>query len=117
MSTRQRMVHRTTIERNGNLAPDAYGQPDAPAWYPHITGQSCYFWEPSSQRGEQMNERNADIYSHRLLLPLGTDITEEDRINGVTDRHGATISDGVFDIKQIVRKPDHLRLVLEAVQS
>ena len=117
MSTRAWMVHRTTIERNGNLAPDAYGQPDAPTWYPHLVQQACYFWEPSSQRGEQMGERNADIYSHRMVLPKGTDITEEDRVNGIADRKGTVITAGVFDIKQIVRKPDHLLLVLEAVQS
>lgn len=117
MSARQRMTHRVIVERNGNLAPDAYGQSDAPTWYPHLTGQAGYFWEPSSQRGEQIAARNADIYSHRLLLPLGVDVTEEDRINGVTDRRGETISNGTFDIKQIVRKPDHLLLVLEVVQS
>jgi hypothetical protein len=117
MSIRQWMVQRTNIERNGNLAPDAYGQPDAPTWYPHLVQQSCYFWEPSSQRGEQMGERNADIYSHRMVVPKGTDITEEDRVNGVADRTGTVITTGVFDIKQIVRKPNHLLLVLEAVQS
>ena len=117
MSTRQRMRHRAIIERNGNLTPDAYGQPDVPIWYVHVGGAPCYFWEPSAQRGEIAGERNADIYAHRLLLPLGVDITEEDRVNGVTDRRGQTISDGVFGITQIVRKPDHLLLVLETVQS
>ena len=117
MSTRQRMTHRATIERNGNLVPDAYGQPDAPVWYAHLTGQACYFWEPTAQRGEITGERNADVYAHRLLLPLAVDVTEEDRVNGVTDRRGQTISDGVFGITQIVRKPDHLLLVLETVQS
>lgn len=117
MSTRSWMVHRATIERNGNLAPDAYGQPDAPAWYPHLTQQACYFWQPSTQWGEQMGERNADIYAHRMIVPKGTDVTEEDRVNGVADRKGSEITAGVFDIKQVVRKPNHLLLVLEAVQS
>jgi len=117
MSIRQRMVHRATIERDGNLVADAYGQPDAPVWYAHVTGQACYFWEPSAQRGEIAGERNADIYAHRLLLPLAVDVTEEDRVNGVTDRRGQTITAAVFNITQIVRKPDHLLLVLETVQS
>lgn len=117
MSIRQRMVHRATIERDGNLVADAYGQPDAPVWYAHVTGQACYFWEPSAQRGEIAGERNADIYAHRLLLPLGVDITEEDRINGVRDRRGQMITAAVFNITQIVRKPDHLLLVLEVVES
>ena len=64
-----------------------------------------------------MGERNADIYSHRMIVPRGTDITEEDRVNGIADRKGTVITAGVFDIKQIVRKPNHLLLVLEAVQS
>jgi hypothetical protein len=112
-----RLVHRALIERNRTLAADAYGQPAEPTWYAHIVIQRCYFWEPSAQRGEQIGERNADLYSHRLLLPLTVDVTEEDRVNGIRDRRGRTINAGVFAIQQIVRKPDHLLLVLEAVQS
>ena len=117
MTTRQRMTHRAIIERNGNLAPDAYGQPDVPIWYPHVSAQPCYFWEPTGQRGEIVGERNADVYAHRLLLPLLVDVTEEDRINGITDRRGQTITAAVFNITQVVRKPDHLLLVLEVVES
>jgi hypothetical protein len=115
MSIRQQMVHRALVER-ATYTTDAYGQP-VPTWATQVASQACYFWEPSAQRGEQMGERNADIYSHRLVVPQGTDITEEDRVNGVTDRKGTVITEALFDIKQIVRKPDHLLLVLETVQS
>jgi len=117
MSTRNRMMHRALVQRDTTATTDAYGQPDVPTWTTHIPAQPCYFWEPSAQRGEQRGERNADLYSQRLLVPLGTDITEEDRISGISDRRGRTVSDGVFGITQIVRKPDHLLLALEAVES
>jgi hypothetical protein len=116
MSTRQRMTHRATVQR-ATTVTDAYGLPGPPTWADHIAALACYFYEPSGQRGEQIGERNADLYSHRLLAPAGTDVTEEDRIAGIVDRRGETVTDAVFDIKQIVRKPDHLLLVLEAVQS
>jgi hypothetical protein len=116
MSIRQRMVHRALVER-ATYTTDAYGQP-VPTWATQVASQPCYFWEPSSsQRGEQMGERNADIYSHRLVVPQGTDITEEDRVNGVTDRRGTVITAALFNITQVVRKPDHLLLVLEVVES
>lgn len=117
MSTRNVMTHRTLIERDGNLASDAYGQPDVPTWYALVTAQPCYFWEPSTQRGELVGERNADLYAHQLVLPLGVDITETDRINGVTDRRGRSISTSIYNITQIVRKPDHLLLVLKEAES
>lgn len=115
MSIRQWMVHRALVER-ATYTTDAYGQP-VPTWATHVASQPCYFWEPWAQRGEQMGERNADIYSHRMVVPKGTDITEEDRVNGVADRMGTVITAALFDIKQVVRKPNHLLLVLEAVQS
>lgn len=116
-ATAGRMIHRARIERDSNTTADAYGQPDVPTWAATYTAQPCYLWQPIGQRGEITGERNADIYDHRLLVPLTVDVTEEDRINGITNRRGATISDSVYNIRQIVRKPDHLLLVLETVQS
>ena len=55
--------------------------------------------------------------AHRLLVPLTVDVTETDRITEIRDRKGALIADAVYKIRQIVRKPDHLLLVLETVQS
>lgn len=115
-TTASRMIHRARIERDSNTTPDAYGQPDVPTWAATYTAQPCYLWQPLG-RGEITGERNADIYDHRLLLPLTVDVTEEDRITQVVNRRGATVSDSTYNIRQIVRKPDHLLLVLEAVQS
>lgn len=115
MSTRNRMVQRALVQR-ATYTTDAYGQP-VPTWATHIAAQPCYFWEPTGQRGEIVGERNADIYSHRLLVPLTTDVTEEDRISGVVDRRARTVTASVFNVTQVVRKPDHLLLVLEVVES
>jgi hypothetical protein len=112
MSARNRMTHRALVER-ATYTTDAYG----PTWATHIAAQPCYFWEPTGQRGEIVGPRNADSYAHRLIVPLDTAITEEDRISGVVDRRARVITASVFNITQLVRKPDHLLLVLEVVES
>lgn len=119
--TRQRMTHRCTIERDQSAASGAganpLNAPHAADWRVHLQDVACYYWEPSAQRGEIAGVRNADVYAHRLLVARDLDVTEEDRINGITDRRGATVVDRVFGITQIVRKPDHWLLVLSVVES
>ena len=118
--TRQRMTSRCTVERNQATTVDGYNNPSEPVWAPHLTNLACYYWEPTATAryiGEQTGPRNADLYVPKLLLPAGTDVTEEDRINGITDRRGQTISARVFNITQVVRKPDHVLAVLEVVES
>jgi len=48
-----------------------------------------------------------------LHLSLGLDVTEKDRVNIIKDRLGATILDGVMNIKSILPHHDHFELMLE----
>ncbi len=114
-ASRGQMTQRALVER-ATYTTDAYGQA-VPTWATHIAAQACYYWEPSAQVGTITGARNADSYSHRLLVPLDTDITEEDRINGIADRRATVITARVFRITQLVRKREHLLLVLEVVES
>ena len=113
MSTRSRMVHRCLIERRLSTALDAYGNEQPATWDIHSRSQPCYYWQPPG-RGEQVGPVNVNVYVHQLLLPLGTDVTEADRINGIYDRAGQPVAARVFNIKAVVRKPDHLLLTLES---
>ena len=112
---RSRMTHRCTIERNQTVALDANGNEQAAVWATHIADQPCYYYHSRRWVAEQQGERNVRVYGHQALLPLGTDVDEADRINGISDRRGTIVAGGAFNIAAIVRKPDHLLLRLESV--
>ncbi len=113
MSLRAQMTHRVLVERDGNAGQtDAYNNPQAPSWATHIAAQPCYYYEPAAQRGEQQGERNVNLYTHQVLMPLGVDITEADRINGVVDRRGTVITDKLLNVVAVVRRRDHLLVTL-----
>lgn len=114
---RHRMTHRALVQRNTTAAtPDTYGNAQAATWVTQISAQPCYYWQPSGQRAETQGERNFLAYGHQVVMPLGVDITEADRINGITDRNAGVVSADVFGITAIVRKPDHLLLALEVIK-
>jgi hypothetical protein len=114
MTTRSRMTHRCTVERNGSPGPDGYGNARPSEWGVHISAQPCYYSQPAA-RGEVQGERNVNLYVHQVLVPLGVDVTTADRINGVSDRRGLSVAAGPFNITAIRRLPDHLLLSLESV--
>ena len=114
---RFRMTHRALVERNVTAATqDTYGNEQAATWVTHISAQPCYYWQPATMRAESQGERNVLVYGHQVVMPLDTDITEADRINGISDRCGRVVSADVFGITGIARKPDHLLLTLEVIK-
>ncbi|HSV29703.1 MAG TPA: hypothetical protein VLL76_09085, partial [Candidatus Omnitrophota bacterium] len=83
-------------------------------WRQHVAEQPCYYYEPRAQRGEIADGQKVAIaYAHQVMVPAGVDVTEADRIHGITDRRGASIAGHAFGITRIVRRRDHLLLTLE----
>lgn len=115
MAARDRMTHRARIERS-SAGRDQYGNQLPATWAVHLAAQPCYYWQPSVGRAETEGERNYRAYGHQMLVPLGTDVRESDRVNGIVDRRGYSVSADVFGIIAIVRKPDHLLLTLETIK-
>lgn len=109
MSTRPRqlMTMRATIVRangdaDGSLTDDWGGEladPDPQVW---AEGVPCYAWQPV-ENVEQLMEASGMFGVVRMIVPAGTDVSEEDVIDEITDRRGNTIFDGplrVFGISQ-----------------
>ena len=113
-AVRGRLVQRATIERNMTPDADGYGNARPAAWGTLYAALACYYWQPAGG-GEQQGERNVRIYTHQMLVPAGTAVTEADRVNGIVDRRGVSVNAAVFNITAVVRKPDHLLLTLEVV--
>ena len=117
MSVRSAMKHRADVWRDDNLGEtDPIGGPVAPDFQPYTAAQPCYLYQPK-MGGEQQGDRNVNKYTWQMITPRNLDVTEQDQVRNVTDRIGAEITSHVFNIIQIVRKPQHWLLTLEAVSS
>ena len=116
MSARSQMAHRCTLERDAaHGTPDGYGLPSASNWQPLAVALPCWLWSTAEREliGGQKSEVIEDL---RMLVPMGTDVTERDRVNGVTDRLGNPVRRGAMGITAVMAKHDHLELVLTGVE-
>ena len=50
-----------------------------------------------------------------VLVPVGTDVQEGDRLLSITDRLGATIFTGPMMVSSVGEYPDHLRLTVRRI--
>ncbi|MCH8279578.1 MAG: hypothetical protein IIC96_02745 [Chloroflexi bacterium] len=62
-------------------------------------------------------EKSAVLGSHKMLIPLGTDITEADRITAIDDRLGASIMANTMRIHSVTHHHNHLELEVEEVSG
>lgn len=108
------MIHRAEVERDGALGTDSWGNPNEPDWATHITSLPCRTWFDSEREVFDGN-KSAAIENRKVIVPLGTDITEDDRIAQVTDRLGSVLFTGPAKIESLGRRADHLVLMLEEV--
>jgi len=116
VSARASMVHRCTLERDtAHGTPDGYGLPSDADWQLLLAEVPCFLWS-TAERELIGSERSEVIEDLHLLMPLATDVTERDRINGVTDRLGNWVRQGAMGITAVMAKHDHLELVLTGVE-
>jgi hypothetical protein len=108
------MTMRADVER-ATTTTDEYGQKGPPTWNPHIADLPCWLYTVAER--EVMGEKTAVIEDLKLMIPRDTDITESDRINGVTDRRGEVVRPGVLAIDAVVRRVDHLELVVRGIAA
>ena len=108
MSCRTRLTMRAFIQRNSTPAnDDGYGQP-SPAVWDDLSTAPCYAWVTTGdvKHGEEVS---LDASRYRAILPAGTDVTSDDRLEKVEDRIG-TEKFGVLYIDAILQRRDHLEL-------
>ncbi len=109
------MTLRCTIQRDQTATTNAWNTKAKPNYQNHLTDVACWFWT-TTKREDTDAQREAVIQDVRMMIPLGTDVTETDRINGITDRRGNSVVSGVFDVEAVVKHHlSHLELVLKKV--
>jgi len=95
-SARAQMTQRATVQRNQGAGLDAYNHPVPATWanlYPNSTypaGMPCWYYSPRGLR-VVTDQATHSKEPFNLMVPLGTDITDQDRVTKVTDRLGNVI--------------------------
>lgn len=69
----------------------------------------CYAWA-TREREIVDGEKVAVVADWRMIVPKGTDITEDDELVSIQDRLGVSI-------ESVIRRAGHLELVLEEVRT
>lgn len=105
------MTHRAVIERNSADVADRYA---VPGWATFIAAQPCFLYV-SGGREVVAPDRTADVDVSKMIVPLGADIENTDRINGVADRLGNPVFAGLLNITDVLPHHDHIELTLERV--
>lgn len=112
ISTGVLLQHRCNVQRNAG-ATDSHGGTEQ-SWQDHLANQPCIGWIAGGS--EIVHEGSPDyvveVESRQLVLPLGTDVTQLDRIGDVSDRYGNLILAGPHVIESIFVYPDRLELSL-----
>lgn len=112
-STRLSLTYLCTVERQATVSADGRGHTTGD-WATHISDLACRFWTSEGSEALIEGATIAPLASSRLIVPLGTDVTEADRIVSVTYR-GGTVQDGPLGVRAVLWRSDHLELVLEKV--
>jgi hypothetical protein len=113
VATRLALIHLCTVQRNANAGTtNGRGNPNPPDWQPHITSVMCRFYAAPVRETEHVEEAGViAVANMKLLVPLGTDVTERDRISAITCR-GASLAAGPFEIRAIIPRRSFLELTL-----
>lgn len=117
-NARQRMTQRATLERDSaaqaTATKDPFGGKLVPAWTTVAHAVPCWCW--SEQRSESVDTaRTVVTEGLRIMFPLGTDVTERDRVAVVKDRAGQVVQQGPFGLGGVVRLNGHLEATMQLV--
>ena len=113
VSSKSALRHRCTILRNTVTERDGLGHLAPPDMQEHLTDVLCRGW---TTHGERHIQSSADVLTEQrwLIVPLGTDVTEQDQIADVTSR-GTVVLDGPHRIDAILTYRDRLQLALTRI--
>jgi hypothetical protein len=116
------MTEQAVIQRNMSQA-DAYGADGPENWQPLSTIPCRLWWDKSTGGARSANRvyvdpaRAVPIDQGGLLVALGTDVTENDRITQVLARNPVsgtwtTYLEGLFTIVAVLVQEDHMEINL-----
>ena len=105
------MKDRCVIERKAAVSDGGGGQTES--WQTHLTAR-CAARDDASREAERAEGGGTVVVrDRRILVPVTTDVTEEDRVAVVVDKFGAELYPGPMAITAIAERPTHLDLFVE----
>jgi hypothetical protein len=110
MSARSGMTMRAFIQRHSGAKDKLGAKGFSAVNWPDLATIPCYAFVKS---GDTVHTPglSADLTRYRARVPLGTDITSDDRIAKIQDRNGAQLF-GLSDIDAVFRRSNHIELRL-----
>jgi len=113
ISSRVALRHRCTIERDA-ASTDTWGNPDTPDWQAHLADVPCRVIVDAGREPVD-SDRTVVVVDLRLIVPLSTDVTEQDRVSEIVER-GSDYTDGPLGIEAVLRRRTHLELLLRRLR-
>lgn len=110
ISSRASLVERCATQRNANIGTDdGYNNPLPPAWVDELDDVPCRAWVSGHETVSTAGDVSV-VVETKLVVPVGTDIVEGDRIVSVT-RDGAEVQPGPLSVHAVLRRRDHLEVI------
>lgn len=110
------MRYRCTIQRDTTKVVDPLGHPGTPEYTTVFTDLPCYIWSEEERRNPMIlwnSQVSAAFERTKGIVPLGTELVEDDIMVSNTDRQGNDYFTGRYIIRGINPRVDHLELYLE----
>ena len=111
VGSRLSLIHRCNVSRNLNLGTDdGWGNPLPPDWEEILTDVQCRGWVAGKEVVANKSVLTV-VLDVRLIVSLGTDVTEGDQIDKITFRDG-TVQDGPLAVRAVLGRRVHVELIL-----
>ena len=107
---RAMMNMRALVERATTVTDDS-GNPGPPTWATLHRSLPCRAWVVREREVIDSN-KTAALASHRIIIPKGTDIRENDRITVIEDRAGTSLVGNTMQITARMERLDHIQLLV-----
>lgn len=108
------MTQRTMVQRDVSVITDDWNNEGEPDWATHLPDLPCRSWYSAGKESID-GRKEAVLEDRRVVVPLGSDVTPSDRLEGITDRRGRTLVAGPLAVQTVGRRDDHLVLTVEKV--
>ena len=92
-------------------AQDPYGQSIRTTATP-LTAAPCY-WQAQRERFVADGDKVVAVAEHLMLLPLTSDIREQDHVTAITDRRGRSLKSTRLRVMDVIRRETYQEVMLE----
>lgn len=118
--TRGRIFTERVILERDESGVDALGAAREAQWEEYLTSKCrLWWWKGSKSTDKSASEQYArpqatiNVTGGDMAVPLGTDVTEADRVARVEKADGSVVTVGPFRVLAVNAYKDHLELSLE----